>query len=155
MKVYEQNRADALRRRTLAELTGKQRERNQKWTWQLENNGADVMTVREELRKHTGSVILLSRRLSSPRSAAAIIFPGAVWWMRRCQPMFIIMHTIYSFQPDSLRSRKCQRGMGSMKRGPMLIWFYGENLLSVYVCVCIHAITHQSLMNIHQAGLVL
>lgn len=76
MKGYEQKQADAyLRQRTLAELTGKQRERNQKWTWQLENSSADVMTVREELWKHTGSVISLSRRLS-PSLRRCYNFPG-------------------------------------------------------------------------------
>lgn len=48
--------------------------------------------------------------------------------------MFIIMHTIYSSQPDSPRSRKCQRGSGAAKREETLIWFYGENLL-LGVCV--------------------
>lgn len=76
MKVHEQKQADAyLRQRTLTELTGKQRERNGKWTWQLENNGTDVMTVREELWNRTGSVISLSRRLS-PSLQRCYNFPG-------------------------------------------------------------------------------
>lgn len=63
----EQEQEDAgVRRRTLAQLPGKQRQPPHQWTWQSQTSGPGVMTVREAARKHAGSVISLSRRLAPP-----------------------------------------------------------------------------------------